>query len=140
MRPTVSSPPLPENPRRGTKLSLAVAIAQGDTAASWAQANGVEKRTAQRWAHERDVRTMVEKIRRTALDRAVGLMTRHVNGAAKQIVDLGKSASSESVRLAASRAVISDMMAVSKFGGLEDRMTEIEDHIDAANRNKSRAR
>ena len=29
-------------------------------------------------------------------------------------------------------------MAVSKFGGLEDRMTEIEEHFSAANRNKNR--
>ena len=57
------------------------------------------------------------RMRRRALDRAVGLMARHTHWAAEQIVELGKTASSEAVRLSASRAVLSDMIAVSKFGG-----------------------
>ena len=56
-------------------------------------------------------------------------MSKRARWAAELIVKLGESAASESVKLAALRAVLSDMMAVSKFGGLEDRMTDIEEQI-----------
>ena len=91
------------------------------------------KRTALRWAAEPKVRAAVEACRRRVLDRAVGRMTIDVKWATKGIFELGKSAASESVRLSALRAVVSDMMAVSKFGGLEDRMTQIEEQIHAMN-------
>ena len=129
-----------ENSPKNSKTQLAVAIAQGETAAEWARKNNVPKRTAQRWAREPEVRAAVESIRRRALDRAVGLMSRHAKWATNGILKLGESAASESVRLAALRAVLSDMMAVSKFGGLEDRMTEIEEQIRDRTRNADRRR
>jgi hypothetical protein len=42
-------------------------------------------------------------------------MSKRASWAAERIVKLGESAASESVKLAALRAVLSDMMAVSKF-------------------------
>jgi hypothetical protein len=56
-------------------------------------------------------------------------MAKHVNWAANGIVTLAKSANSESVRLAALRAVFSNMMAISEFAGLEMRMTEIDEQL-----------
>jgi hypothetical protein len=137
--------PLPENPRPensalSPKGQLAVAIAAGSSASKWATANQVPKRTAQKWAREPKVRAEVERIRRRALDRAVGRMTNSLNWATQGIFDLAKGAASESVKLAALRAVVSDMMAVSKFGGLEDRMTRIEGKLDARTGDTSRAR
>jgi hypothetical protein len=82
---------------------------------------------------------MVESIRRKAIDRAVGLMSVRAGWAACQIVKLGGNADSESVRLSALRAILSDMISVSKFGGLEDRMTEIEEHIRGRTGNPDRA-
>jgi hypothetical protein len=64
---------------------------------------------------EPGVRTAVERTRRRAVDRAVGLMSWRARWTAENIVKLGESAASESVKLAALRAVLSDMMAVSKF-------------------------
>ena len=46
-----------------------------------------------------------------------------VTWAADGIAKLAENAESESVKLAALRAILSDMMAVSEFAGLEDRMT-----------------
>jgi hypothetical protein len=100
----------------------------------------VPKRTAQKWAREPKVRAEVERIRRRALDRTVGRMTNGLNWATQGIFDLAKGAASESVKLAALRAVVSDMMAVSKFGGLEDRMTKIEEKLDARTGDTSHAR
>ncbi len=57
--------------------------------------------------------------RRRALDRAIGRMARRATWAAGQIAKLGRDARSESVRLAALRAALSDMITVTKFAGLE---------------------
>ena len=100
-RHRVPTCPCPENSPYRQKTQLAVAIAQGEAVASWANRNGVPERTAYRWAREPKVRAMVETIRRTRprsgrrSDDASGHLRREA------IVNLGKSASSESVRLAA---------------------------------------
>jgi hypothetical protein len=102
--------------------------------------NGVPRRTAFRWAREPEVKAAVERYRRRMLDRAVGRMTVGVDMVTEGIFELAKGAASESVKLAALRAVLSDMMAVSKFGGLEDRVTQVEEKVNASTGNKSRAR
>ena len=49
------------------------------------------------------------------------------SGAADQIAKLAKKARSESVRLAGARSMLSDMMAVSVFAGLEERLAKLEE-------------
>ena len=85
------------------------------------------KRTAYRWASDPKVRAAVETYRRRILDRAVGRMSLRAVWAIDQIAKLAEKARSESVRLAALRSILSDMMTVSEFAGLEDRMTKIEE-------------
>jgi hypothetical protein len=116
---------LPKNP----KTSLAIAIAQGTSVALWALANNVPRRTAYRWASGPKVRAAVEAYRRRAVDRAVGKMARRVTWATDGIAKLARRAESESVRLSALRAILSDMMSVSQFAGLEHRVTEIEEKL-----------
>ncbi|MGO9469335.1 MAG: hypothetical protein ACLQIB_16085 [Isosphaeraceae bacterium] len=109
------------------KAQLALAIARGASITAWARANHVAVATAYEWASEPQVRGSLESCRRRALDRAIGRMARRATWAAGQIAKLGRDARSESVRLAALRAALSDMIAVTKFAGLEVRMTEIEE-------------
>jgi hypothetical protein len=130
----------PENVPLTPKSQLTLAIAKGMPVTQWARENCVPKRTAFRWAREPKVRAAVESYRRRVLDRAVGRMTVGVTWATEGIFELAKGAASESVKLAALRAVVSDMMAVSKFGGLEDRVTQIEGKINARTENTNRAR
>jgi len=92
--------------------------------------NQVPKRTAYRWAGEPKVRAAVESDRRRAIDRAIGRMARRVTWATDGIAKLAKGAESESVKLTALRAILSDMMAVSQFAGLELRITEIDEQLD----------
>jgi hypothetical protein len=117
--------------RRRLKNQLIIEIAEGTPVELWAAKNGVARRTAFRWAKDPSVRKQVERHRRRILDAAVGRMTRAITKATSGMLKLASGASSESVRLAAQRAVFSDMMAISKFGGLEDRMTTIEGRLDA---------
>ena len=92
--------------------------------------NNVPKRTAYRWSREPKFRAAVESCRRRAVDRAVGRMAKRVTWATNGIAKLAKSADSESVKLAAPRAMLSDMIAVSKFAGLEHRVTELEEQLN----------
>jgi hypothetical protein len=114
--------------RTSLKSQLAAALAEGKSSAEWASANGVAQRTAQRWAHEPEVRAEVESCRRGTLDQAVGRMSKRVAWAIDRIAELAEHARSESVRLAALRSILSDLMAVSDFTGLEERIAKLEEH------------
>ena len=121
-----------EEPRERNKLDLAVALAQGSSISAWARANDVAKETARRWAHEPEVRAEIEAFRRRAIDRAVGVFARRAGWAANGICKLAGGAESESVKLRALRAVLGDMIAVSRYSGLEERMAELEEHVQEA--------
>jgi hypothetical protein len=120
---------------KGQKTDLALAIAHGIAVAKWARDHDVPKRTAYTWAREPKMRAAVESIRRQAIDRAVGRMSRRVTWAADAVAKLAKDAVSESVRLAALRAIIADMMEVTKFSGLERRMVDIEERLSERTEN-----
>jgi hypothetical protein len=96
----------------------------------WARKNDVPNRTAYRWAKEPKVRAKIKSYHRHALGRAIGRLAARVTWAADGIVKLADEASSESVKLAALRSIFSNMMAVSKFAGLEDRVNEIEEQLN----------
>ena len=118
-----------EEPREVNKLQLAVALANGSSIGAWARANNVSKETARRWAREPEVRAEIEAIRRRAVDRAVSIFARRAGWAAGRICKLAGGAESESVKLRALRAVLGDMMAVSKYSGLDERMSELEEFV-----------
>ena len=113
------------------KMLLAVAIAEGTSVATWASSNGVPERTAYRWAAAPEVRSETESIRRRALDEAIGRLAKRATWAVDGIVQLGENAASESVRLSALRAVMSDFITVSNFAGLEGRVAELEEQFHA---------
>jgi len=120
---------VPEELPEAKKIHLAVAIAQGESAAAWARHNGVPRSTAYSWASEPSVRRAVEACRRRTLDRAIGRMTRRTPWACDRIAELAKAAESESVQLRALQWILSDVMAGSKFSELESRMTEMEEEL-----------
>ncbi len=120
------------------KTLLALAIAQGASVSTWARANEVPRRTAYRLAGDPQVRATVESCRRRALDRAIGRLAMRSTWAADQIAKLGKDASSDSVKLAALRAILSDMIKVTEFHGLELRITDIEGQLRDRTDNTSR--
>jgi hypothetical protein len=124
--------------RKCTKRQLALALARGISPGKWARENEFSKNTAYRWAKEPEVRKAVETIRRRMTDQAVGRLSRHSTWAADGIVDIAKTAESDSVRLRAFRSILSDMMAVSSYSGLEVRMTELEEGFRAQAGNDGR--
>jgi hypothetical protein len=113
--------------RTSLQSELAAALAAGKSCAEWASTHGVSERTAQRWATDPDVRAEVETYRRGNLDQAVSRMSLRAVWATDQIAELAEKARSESVRLAALRSMLSDMMAVADFAGLEERIARLEE-------------
>ncbi len=120
--------------QRGTKAQLAVALAQGRSITAWARDNNVPRPTVYRWAKEPEVRKAMQACRHRMLDRAVGMMVKRVPWAVPKLVVLAADAESESVRLGAIKTLIRDMLAVSKFSCLEERMTQIEEKLDERDR------
>ncbi len=115
---------------RDQKAALALAMATGRTVKAWAKEHDdVPERTAYNWARSPEVRTMVRRIRRRAIDRAVGRLSRHAAAAADQIADLAKGAESESVQLQAARAVLADLMHVTDYADHDDRIAALERRI-----------
>jgi hypothetical protein len=113
-------------------------MGQGVSVAAWARENQVPERTARRWSKEAKVRAEVDAYRRSALDQAVGRMARRVTWATSGIAKLAKDAKSESVRLAALRSILSDMMSVTDFAVLEQRMTKIEEQLHGQSESAAR--
>src|SRR4051794_9779554 len=90
---------------RDQKAALTLALAGGHTVKAWAKDHDVPERTAYTWARSPEVRTQVRRIRRRAVDRAVGQLSRYAAAAAAKIGRLARGAQSESVQLQAARAV-----------------------------------
>jgi hypothetical protein len=118
-----------DTPETGTKTELGLAIARGDSVASWALANKVPRSTAFLWAKDPEVRSVVEECRRRALDEAISRMTKHAKWAADIIISVAEDAQSDSVKLRAARAIFSDVIKVAKFSELEARITEFEEQL-----------
>ncbi len=113
--------------RTSLQSELAAALAAGQSCAEWASTNGVPERTAQRWANDPEVRAELEAHRRANLDQAINRMSLRATWATDQIAKLAEHAKSESVRLTALRSMLSDMMAVADFAGLEERIAKLEE-------------
>jgi hypothetical protein len=64
----------------------------------------------------------------------VDMMIKLAPSTVSRIAVLGANAESESVRLRALRTIFVDMMAVSKYSGLEGRLAEIEEKLDERDR------
>jgi hypothetical protein len=107
------------------KDELALALAEGVSIDNWASEHDVPKPTVYRRARETEVRKAVDDHRRRAADRAMGRMSKRYYWASDKIMALAECAESESIRLAALKMIFSNMQAVTKDSGIEERMTEI---------------
>jgi hypothetical protein len=111
------------------KSHFALAVAQGISAAAWARDNHVSELVVGEWSSDEEVRKKVETYRRDVLDQVVGGMNKLAPWVVEQLAKLARTAVSETVRLRSLRAIVVDMMAVSRYAGLEFRMTAIEEKL-----------
>jgi hypothetical protein len=115
--------------RVSRKNQFALALAQGIPIARWARDNQITKRTAYRWAREENVQKAVDDCRRRAIDRAIGQMTKKATWAVGRMTDLAQTADSESVQLSAVKALLGNLMAISRHSALEGRMAKVEEQL-----------
>ena len=127
----VSATAMSGEQRNSRKKQLVIALIEGKSLEDWARENGISRRTAYRWAKDPKVKAAVNSHRRTAVDQSLAVMSEQVTWAAQAIGELGKNAASESVRLGALKAVFANLVAVSKFARLEERITELEEQFHA---------
>src|SRR5262249_55571283 len=110
----------------GLKSKLALAVASGKSIKNWARANGVAVRTAHFWTQDPAFRSQVAKLRNRLLDRAIGVLARRVAANAAEINRLASEAESETVRLAAARAGIADLLGASRHVELQAEVEQLK--------------
>jgi hypothetical protein len=113
--------------------SLAFAVAAGRSVASWCGEHKIPKRTAYDWTKLPEFKVMVSAHRRRLIDVGLGKLTKHVGKAVAQIAELATSAESESVRLAAARAILSELIAIGNYADLEARVADLEARAERGN-------
>jgi hypothetical protein len=73
---------------------------------------------------------MVTRHRRRFVDAGIGKLTRHVTKAVNQLARLADQAQSEAVKLAASRAIIAELIAVSNFAEVSQEIEVLKRQIE----------
>jgi len=120
-----------EEQRQNHKAQLVRAVSNGQSVAEWSRQSGVAERTAYRWAKQAKFKSAVNSQRRKAIDQSLGRLTDKLAAATDAIVNLSETAQSESVRLAAIKAMFAHVVAISKFTSLVDRVTALEEQARA---------
>ena len=114
------------NINKGNVESLAAALAAGGSAAAWAEAQGVPRRTAYRWAAEEGVKSRVQSLRQGLVDDAVGQLAAAATAAAETLKSLLAADQPATVRLGAARAILGALIDVQTHADLGDRLTQLE--------------
>ncbi len=111
--------------------SLAAALAAGGSAACWAEAHGVPRRTAYRWAAEDGVKSRVQSLRQGLVGDAVGQLAAAAGSAAETLKALLTEDQPATVRLGAARAILGALIDVQTHAELADRLARLEGIADA---------
>lgn len=116
----------------GLVAKAVLALAGGQSAADFAQAHGLSSRTVQRWAARPEFQRRVERIRAQALDQAIGVLSSAATTAAYRLHTLAAASENEQVAVAASRAILADLIATTSHARLQREIRELRDRLDAA--------
>jgi len=111
--------------------SLARALAAGDSAAAWAEAHAVPRRTAYRWAAEAGVKAQVRGLRQGLVTDAVGRLAGAATAAVDTLRGLLAEGQPATVRLGAARAILTALIDVQAHAELADRVAHLEELADA---------
>jgi hypothetical protein len=117
--------------KRKEDVVLVVALACGASAESAAQKAGVSLRTVRRRLAEPAFRTQVNEVRTEMVHRQAGMFTAAGMASIKAFTTLQESATSESVRLGAARAVIELGCKLRESAALMDRVAALESRLEA---------
>jgi hypothetical protein len=111
--------------------SLAKALAAGDSAATWAEAHHIPRRTAYRWAAEAGVKARVRGLRQDLVTDAVGKLAGAATAAVETLRGLLAEGQPATVRLGAARAILTALIDVQTHAELAGRVAHLEELADA---------
>jgi hypothetical protein len=114
-----------ENGRRKGDAALLLALASGQTVRDAARIAGIGERTATRRLAEPDFRRRIAELRGEMVGRALGKMADGMTAAADTLRQL-LTASSDTVKLGASRALLELAVKLREAVELEERVTALE--------------
>jgi hypothetical protein len=127
--------PVKHNPAKRDHLALW--LASGGTVSAFSRAQNVPVRTCYLWMKRPGFQEKIAELRASIIDRCVGRLAGLGKKAVKTIGELSTGAESEAVRLAASRAVLSDLISVgtyavsmSQFNDLQARVEELSQALE----------
>jgi hypothetical protein len=110
---------------------LVLALACGASPENAAQKAKVSLRTVYRRLAEPEFRAQVQELRAEMVRRVAGMLTAAGIASIKTFTTLQESAASESVRLAAARAIVELGCRLRESVELTERMTAVETRLDA---------
>jgi hypothetical protein len=125
--------------KRGPKLreDMALAIARGASISQWARDNEIPDRTAREWAKKREFKELVAEHRRRLADRVIGQLSRIATKAVRAIERLMDNSPNDTVRLNAARSILTELVNITGFSELEQRITELERQHEREHRGAS---
>lgn len=120
-----------DDPNEQQKISLAQALSRGQAVASWAQRNESDVRLAREWCEAPEFIELVDSNRRDSVKRLVGKLQRAAERASKRMDELAQSDKSESVKLAAARALFATWLEVSEHFDFAEQVAQIKKRVKA---------
>ncbi|HEY7159184.1 MAG TPA: hypothetical protein VH575_34890 [Gemmataceae bacterium] len=119
------------NGRRNADDQLLMALACGVTVENAARQVGISPRTAYRRLADPAFRQRLQTLRGDMVSRTAGTLTAAASEAVRTLLELLKNPTSSAVRLGAARAVLEIGMKLRELADLEQRLTELEQRLDA---------
>ena len=117
--------------------SLALSVACGRSVRLWAKRHDIDFTTAHAWSLRHEFRELVEVARLRIADRMVGCLVRAASLAIDQLVKLCTRSASESIRLSASRTLLTFWMQVHKHFALAGTIKEMKQELKELNEPKT---
>jgi hypothetical protein len=119
---------------RQKREHLALHVASGGSVAAFARDQGIPRRTCYLWTKEAGFTSKVSGYRDRILDKLVGRLAKLGGKAVSGIGVLAAKSESESIRLAACRAILSDLISIGTYTANARQFAAMETRLDALER------
>lgn len=131
------SPGKPINPRSPSKAELlALAVASGEALLFAAKRLGIGVRTAKRWNADPEFRARVAALRAEHIERTLSRLSVSSAAAAAELARLMTQSTSETVRLAASKAILDRLPTLAEYFEYSERVRALERKAARAKRGR----
>jgi hypothetical protein len=110
---------------------LALVVAAGRKVTSWCKVSGVKRKTAYNWCRREAFQRLVQKYRRRAEKRAIGIMERALDQAVERVVQLIEEGGSDAIKLSAAQTLIDKLLVVQSHAEQTDELRRLDERLKA---------